>query len=331
MRVGILYDLFDDYPWLPDEPADADAENEPPETVEAISSALRSIGHSPILLGSPWDLLDQRDSIDVDVAVNISEAAHSRNREGFGPTLMEMLNIPFIGSDAVSLSVSLDKATTKDLALAAGLATPPFSVIRSGSVCGKEDLPAPFPLFVKPRYEGSSKGITVTSKVQNEVELHEEVRRTHLSYQQDALVEAFVDGAEYTVAVLGAESSDALPVMQRAVERETGIGLHALERRGLPPTTYAYDLPGILSDDLEQQLQHDAQVIFRKLECRDFARIDFRVDSRGKVWFLEINPLPTFAPDGTFAILAEMMDEQYESFLGDILDRAITRVMQNRT
>ena len=117
-----------------------------------------------------------------------------------------------------------------------------------------------------------------------------------------------------------------LPALQRAVEVETGIGLHALDRRSMPAREWAYTLEGRLTPDLEAELRSLAVRIFEKLECKDFARIDFRVDRDGRPWFLEINPLPTFAPDGTFAILAELTGKPYPAFLADVLARGFRRL-----
>ena len=145
-------------------------------------------------------------------------------------------------------------------------------------------------------------------------------------YGQDVIVEEFIEGSEFTVAVVGSAPARALPVIKRAVETESGIGLHVLDRKGLPPVTGSYDLPGELTSDLESRLQQAALAVFHKLECKDFARVDFRVDSEGQEWFLEINPLPTFAPDGTFAIMAELQWQTYSEFLATVLSEAIARV-----
>jgi D-alanine-D-alanine ligase len=119
----------------------------------------------------------------------------------------------------------------------------------------------------------------------------------------------------------------ALPAIQRAVETETAIGLHALEARGAryrgAGRALGYYLEGALGPDLEARLQSDALAVFARLGCRDFARVDFRVDEAGTPYFLEINPLPTFAPDGTFAIVAELLGQPYDAFLADVLRRAL--------
>ncbi|PIQ62070.1 MAG: D-alanine--D-alanine ligase [Bacteroidetes bacterium CG12_big_fil_rev_8_21_14_0_65_60_17] len=336
MRVGLLYDLFEEYPWRDGEPPDADAENEPLLTVEALEHAIGALGHEPVRIGTARQLMaqlaacgaDAAQALGIDVAINIAEGAHHRGREGEVPTLLDMFGIPYIGSDALTLSLSLDKAWTKDLARQAGLDTPPWCVFRSASFGAETPV---LPCFVKPRYEGAAKGISLDSKVNSQEALEAQVRRIVQDYRQDALVERFIEGAEYTVAVLGNAPARALPAIQRAIDPATGIGLHVLEKPGAAHGSAAepdWALPGTLSPDLEARLQRAALRIHRKLECRDFSRSDFRVDADGTVWFLEINPLPTFAVDGTFAVMAELMGQTYTEFLASLLDDAFRDRME---
>lgn len=327
MRIGLVYNVFDTYPWREGDPPDADAEYEPEATVDVLAEAVTALGHVPVRIGSAYDLLGRLPALDVDAAINIAEGARSRNREAYAPILLEMAGIPCLGSDALTLSLSLDKAWTKDLAVAAGIPTPPYRVYARAEDVDPEDLPAAWPLFVKPRYEGTSKGITAASKVTSLPALREQVDRIVTDYRQDALVEAFVEGGgEFTVAVVGNDPPETLPVLQRAVESTTRIGLHALEHRGLPERAWDYTLGGTLAPALEERLRALALRIYRKLECKDFARVDARVDGDGKPWFLEVNPLPTFAPDGTFAIAAELAGRPYADFLADVLQRSLQRL-----
>ena len=323
MRIGLVYDLFDDYPWVEGEPFDADAENEPEETVEALEAAFTALGHNTIRIGPARNLLQRMDEPDFDVGLSIAEGARSRNREGEAPILFELMGVPYLGSDALTMSLSLDKAWTKDLATAEGVATPSYSISDRPETA---IAPSDYPLFVKPRYEGSAKGLTKHSRVDSAPALIAQVQHVIDTYRQDALIEAFVEGSEFTVAVIGHEPVRTLPVIQRAVEAGTGIGLHVLERKGLQEAEYDWALPGDLTPELEKKLQEDALAIFNKLECKDFARVDFRVDKAGKPWFLEINPLPTFAPDGTFAIMAELVGQSYSDFLASLLEEALRRV-----
>ena len=185
-----------------------------------------------------------------------------------------------------------------------------------------------FPVFVKPRYEGTAKGIAPTrAGAPDRPALRAEVARQRALYGQDLVVEAFVDGPEFTVGVVGTgDGAEALPVLQRATERETGIGLHALERWERPDRPFAYDVAGALTPELEAALGRDALAVHRALGCRDFSRVDFRVGRAGRPVFIETNPLPTFAPDGTFAVLAELVGEPYPAFLAGLLARGLARL-----
>lgn len=323
MRVGIVYDRFGDTPPPEGAPPDWDAEFEPEETIAAIEAALVLLGHEPVRLGSARHVLDRlaRGPLGVEAAVNIAESYGTRNREAHAPILLELAGVPCVGSDALALSVSLDKHLTKTLARAAGIATPDWALARDGRPPG--DAP-PFPVFVKPRYEGTAKGLAPSSRCDTPEALAAEVARQHTLYRQDLLVETFVAGAEFTVGVVG-EPPRALPALQRATERETGIGLHALERHEDAERPFAYDVVAAFTPELEDRLAADALAIHRALDCLDFSRSDFRVDEAGTAWFLEINPLPTFAPDGTFAILAELVGQPYPDFLAEVLATAIYR------
>lgn len=340
LRIGIVYETFTSYARAPGAPADAHAEYEPETTVELLEGAIAWLGHTPHRLGSPVDLLGTLSGgrgLEVDAAMNIAEGYGSRNREAWAPVLLEMAGVPTLGSDALTLSTSLDKAWTHRVVAGAGVAVPANLQLRSAAAARRVDLGAAglaFPLFVKPRWEGSAKGIRPSSKVEDRDALVREVERIAADYAQPALVEAFVPGAEYTVAVVGNDPPRALPVLQRALARDTGIGLHAVEPGPTPGAgtggaasgAPASELPGTLTQELEDDLKAQALRAFGALECLDFARLDFRLDAEERPVFLEINPLPTFAVDGTFAILAELAGQAPEAFVGEILACGLRRL-----
>ncbi len=325
LRVGLVYDRFGDAPPPPDAPPDWDAEYEPEETIAVLEAALRVLGHVPVRVGSVRALLRKMGEgpLGLDVAVNIAESYGSRNREAHAPVLLELAGVPCLGSDALTLSLALDKAATTTLARAAGVPTPEWTVVAEAGSIDEARLP-PFPLFAKPRYEGTAKGIAPSSRCEEMEALRAEVGWQVRQYRQDVLVEQFVAGSEFTVAVVG--EGEVLPALQRATERRTGIGLHALERHADPARPFAYDLPGALDAALEAHLHDLARRVYRALECRDFARLDFRVDAAGQPWFIEVNPLPTFAPDGTFAVIAELAGQAYPELLAAVLARGLRRL-----
>jgi D-alanine-D-alanine ligase len=340
LSIGLVYETFETYPRRSDDPEDAHVEFEPESTIEALESAIRWLGHRPKRLGSPLALLEALGSVRpgsgrdgsraevlaVDAVLNLAEGFGGRNREAWAPVLLEMAGTPTLGSDALTLSLTLDKAWANRWARAAGVRVAAQTTLASGEEARDGALPADFPLFVKPRWEGTAKGIRATSKVMDREALVREVEHIRSVYRQPALVEAFVPGAEYTVTLVGNEPVRALPVVQRALEIETGIGLHALEGPAAPSGTLRYEISGELDKDLEERLASLGRRVFEAFECRDFARADFRLDADGEPIFLEINPLPTFATDGTFAILAELEGVSLDEVLARCVSTGLERL-----
>lgn len=330
LEIGIVFEGFDAYPRQPGDPSDYAVEYEPESTVAAIEAALRGLGHEVVRIGTPHDLLAAIASgklENLSAAINIAEGHGSRNREAWAPSLLEMAGIPTLGSDALTLSTTLDKAWTNRTVAASGIAVAAQCLMQAPEQAAKGDLPAAFPLFVKPRWEGTSKGIGATSRVENRAELAREVERIADDYLQPALVEAFLPGAEYTVTIVGNTPARALPVLQRALDSATGIGLHAVVGVHNEPTVEReHAIPGDLTADLEADLQRLGLECFELFECLDFARIDFRLDASGRPVFLEINPLPTFAVDGSFGILAELEGRPVEELLAEVFEEALARL-----
>jgi D-alanine-D-alanine ligase len=329
LAIGLAYDLFGSYPPRPGDPADAEAEYEPEATVLALEAAIRRLGHAPVRLGNAHAVLRAAGGGTLprlDAVLTIAEGYGPRNREAWVPVLCEMAGIPTLGSDALTLSATLDKLWAHRAVAAAGVPAPRHASLASAGEAASAALPAPFPLFVKPRWEGTAKGIGPTSRVQSREALVAEVARVVARYRQPALVEEFLEGPEYTVTVVGNAPPRALPVLQRALEATTRIGLHALERHPAPPAGWRAVTPGTLDPALEAEVAALAVRAFEALECRDFARADFRLDAGGRPRFLEMNPLPTFAPDGSFGILAELLGRPLDALLAEVVREGLVRL-----
>ena len=341
MRVGLVYDRFGDTPRPPGAADDWDAEHEPEATIAALENALRRLGHVPVRVGTTARLLEAmvrgpitEAPLSLGAALSIAEGlgiaeGGTRNREAHAPVLLELAGVPALLSDALALSASLDKHLTKVAVQAAGVPTPPWAVLPpGGDRVAAEALG--FPLFIKPRYEGTARGIAPTSRVETHAALRREVDRQHALTRQDLLAEAFVAGAEATVGVVGTgDGARALPVLLRATEAQTGIGLHALERHERHEAPFGYAV-GELTSNVEAALSAAAVAAHRALGLADVSRSDFRIDAAGGVWFLEVNALPTFAPDGTFGVLAELAGVPYGEWLAGVLAVGLARVVGSR-
>lgn len=332
--IGIVYELFGAYAQRPGDPPDAQVEYEPEATLLALEAALVRLGQRPVRLGRPHDLLaaGAKGAVAVDAALTIAEGYGTRNREAWAPVLLEMLEIPQLGSDALTLSLSLDKAWTRAVVAEAGVRVAAGRVIRSETELQEGDGIPGLPCFVKPRWEGSSKGIGLASRADDRAALAAAVARVRAGYGQPALVERFLPGPEYTVTLFDNDPPRALPVLQRALEATTRIGLHAVEPKpGEPaapgaPAAFAHVVPGALAPALEDELVEQAVRAFRALECRDFARADFKCDEAGRPCFLEINPLPSFAPEGSFGVHAALLGRPLDDLLAEVLGAGLRRL-----
>ena len=161
---------------------DSEAEYDSPKTLQAIREAIASYGHQVIDLEANTELPAKLAQTPPDVVFNIAEGFKGRNRESQVPAVLELLDIPYTGSDPAALSIALDKALAKRVVRQQGILTPDFVLMSTG----KERLPRElrFPVIVKPVAEGSSKGVFGKSVVASEVELRELARQIADRYQQ---------------------------------------------------------------------------------------------------------------------------------------------------
>jgi D-alanine-D-alanine ligase len=315
MHLGLTYDLRTD-------PADwRQAEYDPVTTVEAVERALASLGHHVTRLGSALDLLRAGPArcCDMDLVFNIAEGGAGRCREAWAPVVLELFRIPYVGSDPLALMIGLDKVMTKRLAASEGLFTPAWvSVDAPGAL--PRSLPLRYPLIVKPRYEGSGIGVDAEAVVRDWAALEARVRWACERFSQPALIEEFIGRGELTVCVIGNDPPQALPAIQRPLDEASRLSWHVAAGQGRVLT------PLRLDQQLERQAQDAAVTIFRALGCQDMARADFRVDEEGRVFLLEINPLPSFDPEGTMGLLAEHLGRSYADLIGSILQAARQRL-----
>ncbi|MEW6757971.1 MAG: D-alanine--D-alanine ligase [Acidobacteriota bacterium] len=327
MRIGLTFDLKPPASEPADgQPDDLYEEFDPPETVGAIGSAIESLGHEVVPLGGGRSFLEKALTERLDFVFNISEGQGTlRSREAQVPSVLEMLGIPYALSDPLTLALSLDKALTKRLVAFSGVAVPSDLLVRRpADLDGAERLR--FPCIAKPAYEGSSKGIRDTSVVRSPEEARRHVEATLRAYGQPVLLEEFVSGDEYTVGVVGNDPPRAIGAMRirpKAGPRPDFV--YSVEVKRDWRNRVAYDVPPPLESSHLMRLYSDAVLAFRALECRDAARVDFRVRD-GLPVFLEINPLPGLSPTyGDLPILARGMGIAYPQLMEAILNAALTR------
>lgn len=325
MKIGITYDLK--AATRPGAPDDADEEFDSPHTIEAIAAVLRGRGHEVVLLGDGREFLEAVLAARPDFVFNFAEGhGISRAREARVPAALELLGIPYTGSDPFTMAVTLDKACAKKLVATAGVAVPRGFVLPA-------DMPAatvpvaelPFPLVVKPAWEGSSKGIRSKCLVHDPAALPaviDELRRHH---PQTILLEEYVAGIEVTVGLLGNDPPQVLGVMSVELKQPAEHFIYSLEIKREYRRLVTYRCPAELPPAVLATVEASARTAFHELGCRDVARIDFRIRD-GVPYFLEVNPLPGLNPDDSdLVIMAGLVGWSYERLVATIVDAALAR------
>jgi len=309
------------------------AECDDEETLEAVRSALaRRHRVSPI--EADEDAFEKFRRIRPDIVFNMTEGLYGSSRESQIPAMLEMLRIPYTGSDPLVLGICLDKATTKEVLSYHQIPTPPFTVIRD--LKSKTAFPA-FPLIVKPLSEGSSKGVTNAALVRTRKALREQIEFVLTQYHQPALVEKFLPGREFTVALLGnAGAIEVLPIVEiQFQELPAHINpIYSFEAKWIWDTVEKpleiFACPAKISANLRKRIEQVCRAAFSALRVRDWCRIDVRLDERGRPHILELNPLPGILPDpdanSCFPKAARTAGISYDALINRVLDIACRRV-----
>ena len=322
--VGLTYDLKTDYAFREGDPPDACAEFDSPSTLDVITNAIAANGYRVERIGNAARLRDRLSSLQVDIVFNISEGVGGRNRESQVPLLLEMAGIPYVGSDALTLGMTLDKIMAKKVFIADGIPTPKFFEASSVADLVTTDH-CQFPMIVKPRNEGSSKGLTERSRVANFDELKQQVAFITGTYHQPALVEEFITGQAFTVAVVGNDPVDVLPVVQIQIDGDVQLDDKFYTFARIASDRLQYLCPAKISSALEQRMRDLSLQVYRSVGCLDFGRVDFRTDHAGNPYVLEINPLPSLSTEDVFMLLAKHKGISYEAMIGRIIAAALKR------
>src|SRR6266571_1778718 len=258
MRIGLAYNEKPDS--APDAESDctgdAFAEWDDVSTITAVEQALGLFG-SVIRLEADQVFPHKVVLARPDLVFNMAEGLHGQSREALVPAICEYLNIPYTGSDPLTLALSLHKGRTKETLAYRGVPTAPFACIEApGQI---ERMALTYPVFVKPVAEGSGKGVFASNLCANVAALRERARFLLERYAEPVLVETYLPGPEFTLAI--------------------------------------FQCPARVPAALYREIERTALEAYHALGCRDWCRVDLRVDRFGVPNVLELNPLPGVLPD----------------------------------
>lgn len=337
MRIGLAYNEKPAQPRAADAPptaTDAYVEWDEPSTIDAVAHALAPLG-DVIRLEADAFFPQKLALARPDIVFNMAEGLHGASREAHVPAICEYIGVSYTGSDPLTLALALHKGRAKEAMAFRGVATAPFTVIEQPAELARVKLP--FPLFVKPVAEGSSKGIFANNLCDTPEQLRDRVLFLLEEYHQAVLVETYLPGPEFTVAIMGnGAAARCLPVV--------GIDFGALPA-GAPPV-YGYEAkwlwdtlerplpifecPANVPEDLYQRIEHAALDAYRALGCRDWCRVDVRLDDFRIPNIVELNPLPGIIPDprmnSCFPKAARVAGMSYDDLIRSVVHIACERL-----
>ena len=312
---------------------DTYAEWDTMETIDSIKNALE-LFHNVTLVEANEDAFEKLRKLRPDIVFNFAEGAKGISREAQIPALLDMLGIPYTGSDPLTLITCLDKSRTKEILTFNKIANPKFVV--ATSVEDLQDFDLTFPVIVKPVAEGSSKGIFNSSFVSSMDELKTSLTKNVEQYKQPFIIEEYLPGREFTVAILGSGTeAEVLPIVEINFNElpDNVPHIYSFEAKWIFDTKVnplnIFTCPAQIDNETEEKIRSIALKTYKVLRCKDWSRIDIRLDANKEPNIIEVNPIPGVLPDpadnSCFPKAARAYGLTYEEMINKVLLSAAKR------
>jgi D-alanine-D-alanine ligase len=310
-----------------------EVEYDPPHTIELIRHGIESAGHEYIFIEANENIVETLKKVKPDLVFNRAEGIRGESRESHVPAVLEMLGIPYVGSNVLATAVCLNKGWTKKVLSYDNVLTPQFYIL--SDVKQVKSIAFKYPLILKPNEEGSSVGINEDNVVFDKSQLIKKLGSMLQEYEQSILVEQFIQGREFTVGVLDClgPNPEVLAILEIDFSKfpaEVG-GVYGQRAKTIYEDLDHYICPAEISGDLKKKIEHVSVEICKLLEVPDFARIDFRMDSDEQLYFLEINPLPGMDFDlddkdiSFYPYMAMKSGYSYDDLIRRLIESAVHR------
>ena len=295
------------------------------DEVSEVRDAIEALGHRTALLRVDEGVrpfVEALDALGPDVVFNLCEGyRESSAGEIYVAGLLELLGIPYTGSGPMALGIALDKPLSKELFIARGIPTPRFAVYRTMPAALE---PLAFPVILKLAAEDASVGITADNVAADEASTYRRLQELFEEYHAPVLVEEFIDGREFTVALL-----DGRPLLVEEIDMHVEpriVGFRAKWETG--SAEYQGTIPvfqPVITGEQRAEMMTLAARVCDAIGIRDYARVDFRMDARGRISVLEANPNPDISPGSGYRRSLEMVHISYSDFIVRLLDNALSR------
>lgn len=327
MLIGITYDLRQDYLDLGFGEEET-AEFDHPNTINSIDSTLKILGYETEKIGNVWNLTKNLAAGKKwDLVFNIAEGLFGLSREAQVPALLEAFNIPYVFSDPLVLSVSLQKGMAKRVFRDLGIPTADFMEIHNPEDI--ENVKLPFPLFAKPIAEGTGKGISKSSHIKDKIELKQTCTELLAKFKQPVLLETYLPGREFTVGITGTgNKAESVGIMEITLSDKAEQYAYSFENKENWEGRVSYKPV----DDPEAKLAvKTALDAWKGLGCRDGGRVDVRSDAKGIPNIIEINPLAGLRPNySDLPMICDFYGITYTELIRTIMNSALERVSNDK-
>jgi D-alanine-D-alanine ligase len=326
-KVLILYNE----PVLPEDHPDAISEHEILYTADVVHKNLTEGGYEVTRLGvshDPSALVNGLRAQRPDVVFNLFEGTGDHGHtEAYAAGVLQWLGVPFTGSPPETLCLARNKHLTKHTLKGAGLPTPEFFVVDG---TGVPPCPLEWPVIVKPATQDASVGLDQGSVVTDQKALQQRVAYLVGNYGPPVLVEQFILGREFCVALIETPELRPLPLSEITFVPTNGLWPIVTFDAKWKPGSEDYEAtppryPAQVTPKLAERVSALALKAFRLLGCRDYARVDFRVRPTGKPYILEVNPNPDFSPDAGLAGGLEAAGTTHAEFTVRMVQNALAR------
>jgi len=331
MKIAVLYNLSERL--QKGEDKDILAEEAVKEEIGAVEDAIHSIGHECLVLAIHQEIhpiIHWLKEFAPDVVFNLCESVFGNTCWEMNiPALLDLFRIPYTGSPPLTLGLCQDKGKVKDILLSQGVLTPRYKIFDRGVTHIKGNI---FPMIVKPLHEDGSLGISKESVVFDDDGLSRQIQYIIETYRQPALVEEFIDGRELNVGLIETNGKvEMLPISEidysefpaeipRICGYEAKWVTESFEYQRSKPVC-----PASLDWVTQRRIEHIAVKVFKLFGCRDYARVDIRIDRDGKIYVLEVNPNPDISPQAGMSRALKVRGMTYAEFVKGVLLKAVSR------
>jgi D-alanine-D-alanine ligase len=300
-----------------------------------VADALQKNGYKTSLFNMNSDikrLIQFLEEKDPDLIFNLCESVGEEStHEMFVAGLYELLRVPYTGAGAFALGMCQNKARTKQVLSFHKIRVPKFALYKNANEVNEEEFDLRFPVIVKPSLEDASVGIDNGSIVDSIPALRKRVRFIFQNFDQPAIVDEYIQGRELNVAIIGNRRPIILPISEIDFSGLPADYPHIVtyNAKWMESTTEYKGTVGIcpapLPQEIERQAREMALKCYRVMGCRDYARVDMRLDKNNNLYVIEVNPNPDISDDAGFARSARAYGFTFDEIINKIVEYALER------